>query len=80
MESSQLHLQHHVCLCVAILLTMMKMDETYETVGKLQLNAFFSFIRVAMVMVPLHNNRTYYICSVHKHEGAHINSRVTCFP
>ena len=35
---------------------MMTMDQTSETVSQTQLK--FSFVRVAMVMVSLHSNRT----------------------
>jgi hypothetical protein len=38
--NSQLLLQHHLCLLVAMLLTMTIMDQTSETVSQPQLNVF----------------------------------------
>ena len=41
----------------------MKMDQTFETASTPQFNAFF--IRVAIAMVSLHNNRTLTKTSAH---------------
>jgi hypothetical protein len=61
MENSEL-LQHHVCLHATILPAMlMIMDSTTESLSKPQQNAFF--VRVAMVMVSLHSNKTLRHCA-----------------
>jgi hypothetical protein len=52
----QLCLQHHACLDAAIRSTIM--NSTSEAVMAYSPSEMFSFIRVALVMVSLHSNRT----------------------